>query len=94
MDEEVAYWNHGDTPLIVNTPKFGRKSFTGETHYNTPTKVMWFNNVNLINNAKWVYEMFKNVNPRIDLIISSDIMMTSSVQYADVGFSGKFMDGI
>ena len=30
--------------------------------------------------------MFKNVNPRIDLIISSDIMMTSSVQYADVGF--------
>jgi nitrate reductase alpha subunit len=86
MDEEVAYWNHGDTPLIVNTPKFGRKSFTGETHYNTPTKVMWFNNVNLINNAKWVYEMFKNVNPRIDLIISSDIMMTSSIQYADVGF--------
>ncbi len=86
MDEEVAYWNHGDTPLIVNTPKFGRKSFTGETHYNTPTKVLWFNNVNLINNAKWVYEMFKNVNPRIDLIISSDIMMTSSIQYADVGF--------
>jgi nitrate reductase alpha subunit len=86
MDEEVAYWNHGDTPLIVNTPKFGRKSFTGTTHYNTPTKVMWFNNVNLINNAKWVYEMFKNVNPRIDLIISSDIMMTSSIQYADVGF--------
>ena len=86
MDEEVAYWNHGDTPLIVNTPKFGRKSFTGETHYNTPTKVLWFNNVNLINNAKWVYEMMKNVNPRIDLIISSDIMMTSSIQYADVGF--------
>ncbi|MFV1974414.1 MAG: molybdopterin-dependent oxidoreductase [Candidatus Scalindua sp.] len=86
MDEEVAYWNHGDTPLIVNTPKFGRKSFTGETHYNTPTKVLWFNNVNLLNNAKWVYEMFKNVNPRIDLIISSDIMMTSSIQYADVGF--------
>ena len=49
-------------------------------------KVLWFNNVNLINNAKWVYEMFKNVNPRIDLIISSDIMMTSSIQYADVGF--------
>jgi nitrate reductase alpha subunit len=86
MDEEVAYWNHGDTPLIVNTPKFGRKSFTGTTHYNTPTKVMWFNKVNMINNAKWVYEMFKNVNPRIDLIISSDIMMTSSIQYADVGF--------
>lgn len=47
---------------------------------------MWFVNVNLINNAKWVYEMFKNTNPKIDLIISNDIMMTASIQYADVGF--------
>ena len=30
--EEVAYWNHGDTALIVNTPKYGRKVFTGKTH--------------------------------------------------------------
>jgi nitrate reductase alpha subunit len=22
--EEVGYWNHGDTALIVNTPKYGR----------------------------------------------------------------------
>ncbi|CUS34648.1 molybdopterin-dependent oxidoreductase [Candidatus Nitrospira nitrificans] len=28
--EEPAYWNHGDTALIVNTPKYGRKVFTGQ----------------------------------------------------------------
>jgi nitrate reductase alpha subunit len=86
MDEEVAFWNHGDTPLIVKTPKYGRKVFTGKTHLNTPTKSLWFNNVNLINNAKWAYEMIKNVDPKIDLIMSSDINMTASIQYADVGF--------
>lgn len=82
-DEEPAYWNHGDQPLIVNTPRYGRKVFTGQTHMPTPTKVMFFSNVNLINNAKWVYEMLKNVNPRIELIISVDIQMTASVEYAD-----------
>ncbi|MBI3325815.1 MAG: molybdopterin-dependent oxidoreductase, partial [Nitrospinae bacterium] len=64
-DEEPAYWNHGDRPLIVNTPKYGRKVFTGKTHMPTPTKAMLFTNVNLINNAKWVYEMIKNVNPNV-----------------------------
>src|SRR4029078_12557371 len=29
--EEVGYWAHGDTPLIVNTPKDSRKVLTGET---------------------------------------------------------------
>src|SRR3989449_7463559 len=29
--EEPAYWNHGDRALIVNTPKYGRKVFTGKT---------------------------------------------------------------
>ncbi len=82
-DEEPAYWNHGDLPLIVNTPKFGRKVFTGLTHMPTPTKVMFFNNVNLINNAKHVYDMLKNVNPRVELIISVDIEMTASIEYAD-----------
>ena len=62
-DEEPAYWNHGDLALIVNTPKFGRKNFTGKTHMPTPTKALLFNNVNLINNAKWAYGMIKNVNP-------------------------------
>jgi len=83
-DEEPAYWNHGDRPLIVETPK-GRKVFTGKTHMPTPTKALHFTNVNLFNNAKHAYEMFKNVNPNIEMIISQDIVMTASVQYSDFG---------
>ena len=82
--EEPAYWNHGDEPLVVDTPKYGRKVFTGETHMPTPTKIMWFSNVNLLNNAKHVYDMLFNVNPKIDMIVSQDIEMTSSCEYADV----------
>ena len=82
-DEEPAYWNHGDIPLIVETPKYGRRCFTGKTHMPTPTKALFFNNVNLLNNAKHAYMMLKNVNPRIDMIITADIQMTSSVEYAD-----------
>ncbi len=83
-DEEPAYWNHGDKALIVDTPKYGRKNFTGDTHMPTPTKALIFNNVNLINNAKWAYEMIKNVNPNIELIVSMDIQMTASIEYADL----------
>ena len=72
-------------PLIVETPKAGRKVFTGKTHMPTPTKALHFTNVNLFNNAKHCYEMFKNVNPNIEMIISQDIVMTASVQYADFG---------
>lgn len=84
-DEEPAYWNHSDQALIVDTPKFGRKCFTGQSHMPTPTKALMFTNVNLFNNAKHAYEMLKNVNPKIDLIVSVDIQMTSSVEYADFG---------
>ncbi len=84
--EEPAYWNHGDRPLIVDTPRYGRKVFTGTTHMPTPTKALWFTNVNLLNNAKHHYEMIRNVNPRIDLIVTTDIEMTSSVEYADIAF--------
>lgn len=84
-DEEPAYWNHGDRPLIVETPKAGRKVFTGKSHMPTPTKALYFANVNLFNNAKHAYDMFKNVNPNIEMIISQDVVMTSSVQYADFG---------
>ncbi len=83
-DEEPAYWNHGDQALIVDTPRFGRKNFTGETHMPTPTKAMIFTNVNLINNAKWAYNMIKNVNPGVELIVSIDIQMTASIEYADL----------
>lgn len=84
--EEPAYWNHGDRPLIVDTPKYGRKVFTGRSHMPTPTKALWFTNVNLLNNAKHHYEQIRNVNPGIDLIATTDIEMTSSVEYADIAF--------
>jgi len=82
-DEEPAYWDHGDQALIVETPSEGRRNFTGQTHMPTPTKVMWFNNVNIINNAKWAYEQIKNVNPKVDLIINQDIEMTATGEYSD-----------
>jgi nitrate reductase alpha subunit len=85
-DEEPAYWNHGERPLIVNTPKYGRKVFTGETHMPSPTKFLWFANVNLLNNAKHAYDMFFVVNPKIDCIIAQDVEMTSSCEYADLVF--------
>ncbi len=86
--EEPAYWNHGDRPLIVDTPK-GRKVFTGETHMPTPTKALFFNNVNLFNNAKHAYDMLKNVNPKIDMIITADIQVTASVEYADFALAAN-----
>jgi nitrate reductase / nitrite oxidoreductase, alpha subunit len=83
-DEEPAYWNHGERPLIVETPKYGRKCFTGGTHMPTPTKFLWFANVNLFNNAKHAYDMLFVVNPKIDCIVAQDVEMTSSVEYADL----------
>jgi nitrate reductase / nitrite oxidoreductase, alpha subunit len=84
-EEEPAYWNHGDLPLIVNTPKEGRKVFTGKSHMPTPTKATFTTNVNMLNNAKWAYGMIKNVNPNTELSVVLDIQMTASVQYADFG---------
>jgi len=83
-DEEPAYWNHGDKALIVETPRYGRKNFTGQTHMPTPTKAILFTNVNLINNAKHAYEMIKNVNPLVEMIVSIDIQMTASIEYSDL----------
>lgn len=88
-DEEPAYWNHSELPLIVDTPKYGRKVFTGATHMPTPTKVMFFSNVNLLNNAKHHYEMIKNVNPKVELIITADIEMTATVEYADFALAAN-----
>jgi nitrate reductase alpha subunit len=83
-DEEPAYWNHGDAALVVDTPKFGRRNFTGDTHMPTPTKAILFTNVNLINNAKWAYGVIRNVNPKVELICAIDIQMTASIEYADI----------
>ena len=82
-DEEPAYWDHGDQALIVDTPKAGRKVFTGKSHMPSPTKVIWTTNVNLINNAKWAYGVIFNVLPKIDMIMTQDIEMTASCEYSD-----------
>ena len=82
-DEEPAYWDHGDQALIVDTPKAGRKVFTGKSHMPTPSKVLWTTNVNLLNNAKWMYGVLFNVLPKIDMILTQDIEMTLSCEYSD-----------
>ncbi|MFQ5859900.1 MAG: molybdopterin-dependent oxidoreductase, partial [Anaerolineae bacterium] len=81
--EEVGYWGAGDRPLIVNTPK-GRKVFTGKTHMPTPTKLIWYNNANLLNQAKWIYHLITNVNPKVDMIVDQQIEWTGSAEYADL----------
>lgn len=83
MGEDVAFWGHGDRPLVVETPE-GRKVFTGRTHMPTPTKLMWYSNANLINQAKWVYELIVNVLPKIDMIVDQQVEWTGSAEYSDV----------
>lgn len=82
--EEPAYWNYGDRPLIVNTPKYGKKIFTGKSHMPAPTKLEWHVNVNHLNNSKWAYEMIKNVEPFVELIICQEIELTASCEYSDI----------
>jgi nitrate reductase alpha subunit len=47
--------------------------------------VIWTTNVNLINNAKWAYGVIKNVNPKVELIVSNEVQMTASIEQADFG---------
>ena len=82
--EETSYWGYGDTPLVVDTPSEGRKVFTGRTHMPTPTKVLWYNNANLINQAKWAYHLIKNTNPKVDMIVDQQIEWTGSAEFADL----------
>jgi nitrate reductase / nitrite oxidoreductase, alpha subunit len=82
--EDTSYWGFGDRPLVVDTPEDGRRVFTGVTHLPTPTKLIWYNNANLINQAKWHYELIKNVNPKVDLIVDQQIEWTGSAEFADV----------
>lgn len=82
--EETSYWGYGDRPLVVDTPEEGRRVFTGRTHMPTPTKVLWYNNANLINQAKWAYHLVHRVNPKVDLIVDQQIEWTGSAEFADV----------
>ncbi len=82
--EETSYWGYGDRPLVVDTPSEGRKVFTGRTHLPSPTKAIWYNNANLINQAKWAYELVHNINPKVDMIVDQQIEWTASAENADV----------
>jgi nitrate reductase alpha subunit len=90
LDESAAYWPHGDHPLIVDTPKYGRKVFTGDTHMPSPTKGFFYTNVNHINNSKWAYNVIKNVIPRCAMIVGSDIELTATIEYSDVAFPANW----
>ena len=79
--ENPCYWNYEDRPLDV-----AGKNFTGTTHMPTPTKAQWTCNVNLLNNAKWAYNMIANVNPKVELIAVNDWEWTGSCEYADIVF--------
>ena len=83
LGEDVAYWGHGETPLIVQTQQ-GRRVFTGHTHMPSPTKLMWYSNANFLNQAKWVYHLIANVLPKIDMIVDQQVEWTGSAEYADV----------
>ncbi|MFQ5666111.1 MAG: molybdopterin-dependent oxidoreductase [Candidatus Binatia bacterium] len=81
--EEPSYWGHGEKILAVDTPE-GRKVFTGSTHLPCPTKSIWYNNANFINQAKWVYNLIQNVLPKIDMIVDQQVEWTGSAEYADL----------
>ncbi|MDP2947959.1 MAG: molybdopterin-dependent oxidoreductase, partial [Chloroflexota bacterium] len=77
--ENVCYWNYEDRPLIVD----GRV-FTGHTHMPTPTKAQWTANVNLLNNAKWAYNMAHNVDPHTEMSVINELEWTGSCEFADI----------
>ncbi len=80
---EPSYWGYGEKILKVKTPQ-GEKRFTGDTHLPTPTKVIWYNNANFLNQAKWIYELIVHVLPKIDMIVDQQIEWTGSAEYADI----------
>jgi nitrate reductase / nitrite oxidoreductase, alpha subunit len=82
--EDPSYWACGERTLTVDLPKGGQRKFTGKTHIPTPTKVIWYNNANFLNQAKWIYNILVNVLPKVDMIIDQQIEWTGSAEYADV----------
>ena len=84
--ESIHFWAHGDSPLIVDTPKEGRMCFTEEKHMPSPSKVVWTCNANQVGNAKWAYDIIKNVLPQHELHIAQDYEWTMNCEYADVVF--------
>ena len=82
--EDPSYWACGERTLTVKLPRGGERTFTGKTHMPSPTKVIWYNNANFLNQAKWIYNIIVNVLPRVDMIVDQQIEWTGSAEYADV----------
>jgi nitrate reductase alpha subunit len=82
--EDPSYWACGERSLTVTLPNGAERCFTGETHMPTPTKAIWYNNANFLNQAKWVYNLIVNVLPKVDMIVDQQIEWTGSAEYADV----------
>ncbi len=82
--EDPSYWASGERTLTVKLPNGEERNFTGKGHIPTPTKVVWYNNANFLNQAKWVYNIIVNVLPKVDMIIDQQIEWTGSAEYADV----------
>ncbi len=82
--EDPSYWANGERTLTVELPRGGKRCFTGETHMPTPTKMIWYNNANFLNQAKWIYNLIVNVFPKIDMIVDQQIEWTGSAEYSDV----------
>ncbi len=82
--ESIHFWAHGDSPLIVNTPKEGRVVVTEAKHMPSPSKVVWTNNANQVGNAKWAYDIIKNVLPQHELHVAQDYEWCMNCEYADV----------
>ena len=84
--ESVHFWDHGDKPLIVDTPNKGRQVMTGPSHMPSPTKVVWAVNANLLGVAKWHYNQIYNTLPRHELYIAQDKEWNMNCEYADIVF--------
>jgi len=82
--EDPSYWACGERSLTVKLPNAPERCFTGATHMPTPTKAIWYNNANFLNQAKWVYNLIVNVLPKVDMIVDQQIEWTGSAEYADV----------
>lgn len=82
--EDPSYWACGERTLTVALPNGETRCFTGKTHLPTPTKVIWYNNANFLNQSKWIYNLIVNVLPRVDMIVDQQIEWTGSAEYADV----------
>jgi nitrate reductase alpha subunit len=82
--EDPSYWACGERTLTVDLPQGGARCFTGATHMPTPTKMIWYNNANFLNQSKWIYNIIANVLPKVDMIVDQQIEWTGSAEYSDV----------